>query len=229
MASTINIGASITYKPSNDVRRNDIAVFYSTGGHVSCLRVVGLPGDKIEILNGKIFINDKEYKRPFSSEAIYTVYSKTKTDFSNLQHDYEFKPYSDHYGMLKITQSEYDTIKSRHLVDSIQETGADSTYKFPEIVSVSTSKYFNHYWFGPIYVPKKGEYISKSDKMLIHGFYDFDTDRFLINDDYYFCLGDSFSDAMDSRIIGLIPKEKIIGIVKAIKNTKIIIAPPVEH
>jgi signal peptidase I len=53
-----------TIIPVTDPKRNDIVVFiYPENRSMSLIkRVIGVAGDKIEIVNKKIFINDKEYK-----------------------------------------------------------------------------------------------------------------------------------------------------------------------
>jgi signal peptidase I len=53
-----------TIIPVTDPKRNDLVVFiYPEDRSMSLIkRVIGVAGDKIEIVNKKIFINDKEYK-----------------------------------------------------------------------------------------------------------------------------------------------------------------------
>lgn len=218
MEETINIGATVEYKKLDKVSKNDIVVFYNPKNNKpACLRVIGFPGEKIEIIKGKVLINDKEYTRVLSSNSIYTVYSKKANNFSKVK-KYNFKPYSDNYGMVCITRNQLEEILREKLVDSIYQLGFDSSYIYPEIIKTRSSRHFNHYYFGPISIPQIGDTILKDDQMLIDGFSNFDSDNFIIDDQYYFCIGDSFSDAMDSRVFGLIPRKKIIGKVSYINN-----------
>jgi signal peptidase I len=210
MAYTIPIGAAFSYEEVKKINRNDIVAFNSlSNGKPTCLRVIGLPGDKIEIIKGQILINDQPFDLPNSSTSIYTVQSKSG-NFSKLQ-GYDYKPYSEEYGTVRISKDEYNTIVEKKLVDSIYRLGAPPDYIFPGVVTVSTSKHFNHFYFGPVFIPKVGDTISQEDKMLIKGFADFSSDKKVIDKEFYFVVGDSFSDAMDSRIFGLIPKDKILG------------------
>ena len=222
MESTISLGATVSYKKVNDIRKNDLVVFQiPNNSKILCLRVVGLPGDKIEIKKGQLQVNDKKYDLVPTANQIYTVFSKEKDNFSKL-YKFNYKHYSSNYGMVCVNKSQFNEIISDKLIDSIYPLGFGPEDKFPGIVDVSTSKGFNHYYFGPIYIPKVGEMIYAKDKMLTNAFLRFNSDSIKVHDDLLFCIGDSFSDAMDSRIIGLIPKEKILGKVIKIKNVKAI-------
>lgn len=221
MAATINIGSRVVYTKPGEIKKSDIIIFKSPlTGKISCLRVVGLPGDNVEVVNGILYINKKEYKLPKSSKMIYTVYSKNTSAFSILKSKYEFKPYSENYGMVGITKNQFNEIIKDKIVDSIYQLGFDSNYVYPQILKVSTSKRFNHFYFGPITVPKVGSKIYRKDKMLISSFINFDNDTFEVVEPFYFCIGDSFADAMDSRVIGLLPQSRIIGTVVAINSAK---------
>jgi signal peptidase I len=222
MEGTINIGATVSYRSAENINQDDIIAFNNpTTNKPSCLRVVGMPGEKIEIIKGVILINNKEYVLPKSSKMVYTVYSKKSNDFSKLV-NYSFKKYSDNYGMVAITKKQFDEISTNKLVDSIYLLGFDSSYIYPQILKVSTSKKFNHYYFGPVIIPKVGDTVIGSDKMLVSNFLNFTGEYLVVKEPCYFCIGDSFSDATDSRVIGLIPKNKILGIVKHINNTDVV-------
>ena len=221
MASTINIGATITYKKTDKINRNDIVIFNSPGtNQKSCLRVAGLPGEKIEIKKGVLLINDKEFLLAPSSKMVYTVYSKSG-NFSSLQ-KYNFKEYSDTYGMVGITKNELDEIINNRLVDSIYLLGFDSNYIYPQILKESTSRKFNHYYFGPIFIPSIGDTLYKKDEIMVSNFLNFSNDYLIINEPCYFCIGDSFTNAMDSRVIGIIPKSAILGKLQSVRNVKVI-------
>lgn len=221
MESTLNIGAIVRYKKTDKIKRNDIVCFFSPKTNkLCCLRVIGFPGDRIEILKGQVLINNQKYNITTSANLIYTVYSKDSMKFSHLK-KYNFKPYSENYGMVCINRAELNEITINRLVDSIYQLGFDSSYIYPEIVKAGSSKYFNHYYFGPISIPKVGDTIFERDKMLIEQFSRFNSSFQIIGEEYFFCIGDSFSDAMDSRVIGLIPKSEILGVVDNVRKNNI--------
>ena len=51
--------------------------------------------------------------------------------------------------------------------------------------------------FGPIVIPEKGDQLSSND--------------FVIENNYYFVLGDNRHQSLDSRYVGLIPEKNIVG------------------
>lgn len=60
MAPTIRKGAQVTArrKPAAELRRGDIAVF-TLGDRIWIQRVVGLPGDRVEMRDGQVVLNDR--------------------------------------------------------------------------------------------------------------------------------------------------------------------------
>lgn len=54
-------------------KKNEIIAFAPNGGERSVVyvrRIIGLPGDRIQILKGKIYINGEEYQDKFTTEPI---------------------------------------------------------------------------------------------------------------------------------------------------------------
>ena len=221
MEETISLGASVSFAKFEALKRNDVIVFENPmTKKLTCLRIVGLPGDVVEIINGEIFLNKVPFVLPNSSKRIYTVYSKNN-NFSKVL-KYQFKEYSESYGMVAITADQFKEIRNNSLVDSIYQLGFDSIYVYPEIVKTQNSKRFNHFYFGPLEIPEVNDTISEIDKMLVSNFINFSGDYLQVKQALYFCIGDRFSDAMDSRVIGLSPQSAVIGKVNLVRNATVI-------
>ncbi|PWU02588.1 MAG: signal peptidase I [Bacteroidetes bacterium] len=214
METTITKGTRLSIEPKAQISRNDLIAFYlPAASEITCRRVVGIPGDKIEINKGVIFINNHRFDRPASGKTLYSAYCKDSTRL-NLLSAYEHKIYNDHYWMVYVTKDQLQQILNQHLTDSIHELGFDSTYAYREIIRTNTSKGFNHYYFGPIFLPKIGDTLTADNQALINHYMPIASDAYVVSENYFFCIGDKFSDAMDSRVFGLVPKSKILGIVK---------------
>lgn len=64
-----------TVLETQEYKRGDIVVFKSpleNDNRSFIKRVIGLPGDKINILNGKVYINDKEIKESYTEKELFT-------------------------------------------------------------------------------------------------------------------------------------------------------------
>lgn len=67
--------SKVSYK-SNEPERQDIVVFNSDeineNETVLIKRIIGLPGDKVEIVNGDVYINGKYLDEPYAKKDNYT-------------------------------------------------------------------------------------------------------------------------------------------------------------
>jgi signal peptidase I len=60
-----------------DIRRQDIVVFRLEGEKYDLLkRVIGLPGDRIRVADGKVYINDEPLDEPYLAEAPTYLYEE---------------------------------------------------------------------------------------------------------------------------------------------------------
>ena len=55
-----------------DLKRNEIVIIKSKNEKTYIKRVIGLPGEKVDYLNGVLYINDKGYKESFLGEDVVT-------------------------------------------------------------------------------------------------------------------------------------------------------------
>ena len=68
--------SKIHYK-INDVKRNEIIIFENNGVKNLIKRVIGLPGEKIEYKDNKLYINDKAYEEEYLGKDVVTYDFKT--------------------------------------------------------------------------------------------------------------------------------------------------------
>lgn len=54
------------------LKRNEIVIVKSSDEKTYIKRIIGLPGEKVDYLNGVLYIDDKGYKEPFLSDDVIT-------------------------------------------------------------------------------------------------------------------------------------------------------------
>lgn len=216
MENTIILGADITIDKKTEANRNSIIAFKNSN-KVTILRILALPGDEVEINNGEIFVNKKLHPKPKSGKKIYTIYLRNPSLFEHLT-KFKFSPYSTNYSMFSLSDAEYDEIIRMNIVDSIYTLPVDSNQIQSGIVKNKFFKYSNSYFFGPLKIPKINTIIDDNIVSIIPQYLSQDDIGKKIDEDYFFCIGDNFPEAKDSRFIGLVPRSSIIGVVDGIQK-----------
>jgi len=173
-----------------EIENNDVVVFnYPMEGFRPVdkrenyiKRCVAIPGDKLEVKKGVLFINDEEAYKPENMQQSYDV--KTNgTGFNKLvlrKLDISEGGRVSNIGDFSLTmtkEAEEGISKLANVVDvepSIAEPGAYAEYIFPNSdPELKSNKHKKFFWnvdnFGPIIIPKKGETVQLSlDNLAIY-------------------------------------------------------------
>jgi signal peptidase I len=182
------------------IKHNDICVI-QLKEDLLMSRVVGCPGDKIEIRDGVLLLNDQEQL------TINTCfYYKIKLGHHPSLADYDgmelLKPINSFEEYEAILTNEQVTKISRFdFVKSIQKIILPNVYSY----TFSNDPIYPHHpalgWsrdnFGPITIPEKGDEVGLNKRV--------------IKNNYYFLLGDNRFQSLDSRYWGLIAEKDIKG------------------
>jgi len=194
-------------------------------------RCVGLPGNKIEVKEGWLYVNDK--KAP-DLEGVQYEYKLQTIKPINMKHIYDnYAVYSYGSGAIYTTP-----VIARRLVNEIPDITACERVILQKGVYMGKTFPYNEFKFpwnidhyGPITIPSKGTPIElslenidlykrliasyESNTLEIKGVDIFingeKTTSYLPKMDYYWMMGDNRNNSADSRSWGFVPEDHVVG------------------
>jgi len=192
MEGTIHKDETVFVHTTKKVERNDIAVFKHHDGDKEekwVFRVVGMPGDKIELKEGKVYVNGEKFREPATLRLEYRAFVNEPLNQKFLD-QYEFAIVDETQYMFFLTDSEKVQVKNNPVIKEI-EPAVMSPLMYEDFIFIADSiNKWNVDNFGPLTVPEAS----------------------------YFLLGDNRHNAADSRFNGFVKAEDIVGVVELNKD-----------
>ena len=237
-----------------EVKREDVVVFNIPPKELSdgidypidlktyyVKRCVGIPGDRIEVREGDLIINDNLLAKPTHMKLSYLIASNDEINKRNLtklgldSEDYFFLGRSQGgeaiYKML-LTKEQLEEVKSVSYITSVQEDYTRSEIPDNGIFPASRSNEWTGHNYGPIVIPKAGmkivideftlplyeEIITKyeaNENVIVENnklsINGKAVEKYTFKQDYYFMMGDNRHNSLDSRYWGFVPEDHIVG------------------
>jgi signal peptidase I len=204
-------------------------------------RCVGVPGDKIEIKDGVLYVNNAIASQFAHQRTHYAVFGSTRLSMEFMEENFIRYAGEDPYLKAQIYDMEFSSVEKVKAINGITDVrpynlmpkgvaGEKGQWTFP----FDTVHYkWNQDNFGPLTVPKKGTTVTLSPENI--ALYErliriYEENPGLVVDaagnaaldgkpltqytfkmDYYWMMGDNRHASADSRYFGFVPEDHIVG------------------
>lgn len=228
----------------SNFERGDVLVFdHPTMNQVFIKRCIGLPGDTIEIRQGRLYINGFKFSESLSVKMPYRIMVESDSNLKS-----SLKPLGIWGRWASATRFDADlTTLQEEQIAALPEVyyyvkPITTWGDFDQSLFPYKDSHFHTGWsideYGPYIIPKKGMEIEINVKSFNHyhtliqerdlnqgqlrssqGKYYLDGDKinsYVFNKDFYFFMGDNRHNSIDSRYWGPVQEDKIIGVASAI-------------
>lgn len=211
MENSIPMGSFVSIDKSKAISRGDIVLLKHANGYAA-YRVLAIPGDYVAIDSYRVSVNHKIDTHYNKFEKPYIITGKpSDLKYFNTQLKSQERPervINDSMITKYCNQQEYEQLKEAGW--NITPESSLALNNNNPFVQPDTRPTKDFLW--QAYIPKPNEIFKKDNKSNIYGVKDRSSgDK--IKENLYYLLNDNIDYLSDSRDLGLIPQDSIIGVV----------------
>jgi len=236
MDPSLLIGDILAFKKTKLIDRNDVTIFWFPDDTRTMYikRCIGLPGDSLQIKKSAVLVNATQFTDiPLRFKYLVTtngsgINSRVLEQHQIGENDY-YRLSSDTYQFF-LTEKQAKEFRELQFLKKVELSLATEGEPEAMIYPKSETLTWNTDFYGPIYIPKKGDKIQLTRKNIDlylkciefeNELVERDNSGLRINgqvettyqfkENYFFMMGDSRHNSLDSRYWGLLPQELVIG------------------